>query len=155
MAGRNGINEYRSRSKVGCVVYLFTDLLTREGYDITDLIGDGKISVKVLKGNNQILDAYNNPNKSISSNASMSESGTRLTANVMHGEYREYYGTVSNIQNLLGDHELMGHKFMGWRVAAGEHHKVYEYQMQQPSWKKTPPFYKNHVLNNYNKCKPR
>ena len=57
--------------------------------------------------------------------------------------------TVENVQNVLGDHEYMGHGIHKWRDVTNTHHKVYEYQMSQPSFKKVTEQLRIHIIKNY------
>ncbi len=57
--------------------------------------------------------------------------------------------TVSNVQNLLGAHEFIGHYEKGWGSSTGTHYKVYEYQMKHASWKKTTPYFQQYMFELY------
>jgi len=132
---------------------IFTDVLSKmDGVDTKTLYNDA-VSVRVMDTDVDYRDrnCFNDP--SISRNhasAGEKDGKNHITATVRVGADRELYGTVSNVQNMLGDHEFKGHRVNGWGDATGTHYKVYEFQMKQPSWKKTTNYYKAMVLDNYN-----
>lgn len=65
----------------------------------------------------------------------------------------ELYSTIWNVLNLLGAHELLGHKYVGWwSDDYSTHYLTYLYQMIHPSWKNTTKPFKEHTekgLNRY------
>ena len=64
---------------------------------------------------------------------------------------RALFATKSNVQNLLGVHEYIGHGVNGW---TGRNHKlVYKNQFKHPSWKRTTDFFKRHEFYNYQKVR--
>lgn len=73
----------------------------------------------------------------------------------MHGDgsYVDYYeSTVENIANSIIYHEWLGHLMLGYGSHIGNHHKVYEFQIQSPLWEATTFKYKLFTLNTYFKC---
>ena len=55
--------------------------------------------------------------------------------------------TVSNIQNLLGVHEFLGHYKKHW----SDHNKVVPFQKAHKTWKKTTSEYKKYIDDVYKK----
>ncbi|MBR3390838.1 MAG: hypothetical protein IKG83_10080 [Prevotella sp.] len=55
--------------------------------------------------------------------------------------------TVSNIQNLLGAHEFLGHYKNGWH----SHKLVVPFQRKHKTWKKTTKEFKNYNYKVYGK----
>lgn len=49
-------------------------------------------------------------------------------------ENRNYFSTVSNIESILGVHELTGHILLN--LDKSEHWKILKMQREHPSWKK-------------------
>ena len=140
---------------------IFTHILSEmEGVDVGEL-HNGKVSVTVwddTHGNLKISNNYyNDAGIDGSSVASMSHEGNIMTAYIYptKTDEREMYSTVSNVQNMLGEHEYMGHFKKGWSEYSGTHHKVFEYQMKQDSWKNTTKAYKNYIEELYKKNKDR
>jgi hypothetical protein len=50
--------------------------------------------------------------------------------------------TVWNIFNMLGAHEYLGHKVIGWRDLTRTHYLVYLFQKRHRTWKKTTEEFK-------------
>jgi len=44
---------------------------------------------------------------------------------------------VENIANSIIYHEWLGHLMLGYGSHIGNHHKVYEFQIQSPLWEAT------------------
>lgn len=140
---------------------IFTHILSEmNGIDV-GLLHNGKVSVIVwdeISGNLKTsINYYNDPSSDGSSVASMNHGGNIMTAYIYpkDSKERQIYSTVSNVQNMLGEHEYWGHFKNGWSEFSGTHHKVYEYQMKQPSWEKTTDLYKNLIEYLYNKDKKK
>ena len=131
---------------------IFTDILSKmDGID-TETLTNGQVAVRVMDGNTTYRErnCFNDPSTTSSHATANDRDGkNHVTAVVRVGEDRELYGTVSNVQNMLGDHEFKGHRVNGWGSVTKTHYKVYEFQMKQPSWSKTTNYYKTMVLDNY------
>ena len=52
-------------------------------------------------------------------------------------ERRAYLSTESNVENILGVHELKGHGLLG--IGSSQHWKILQMQRRHPSWKQTTP----------------
>jgi hypothetical protein len=150
------INMEDSRLSAEAYSNIFTDVLSKmENIDL-DKLFKGEVSVYTTKNGRTISDQYNQPH--LQSNAIALE-GTwygkiRVTAVVDFRKTGEngtlvYYSTVSNVRNLLGAHEFIGHGIKGWGDENKTHYKVYEYQMKHSSWMGTTPAFKNHIQKNY------
>lgn len=64
---------------------------------------------------------------------------------------KNLYSTFWNILNMLGAHELNGHRIIGWGGDSSfQHHLVYHYQMVHPSWERTTQFFKEKHLKKLN-----
>ena len=135
---------------------IFTDILSKmDGVNIGD-ISNEKVSVRVVAGIKD--DEYNNPDYSIGQDASIAKTKDgkiSLSAIIFPKENKEMSSTVSNVQNMLGDHEYTGHGIKGWGNETRTHYKVYEYQMSTPSWNKTTPNYQRKMRERYNYYKKK
>ena len=139
---------------------IFTDVLSKMDDVNTKELINGKIGVAVFDGNN--LDSSENPTFKDNYNTNIREytevashqaaNGKSLvTASIVIGgtqDRRYLYSTVSNVQNLLGAHELLGHGIVGnqnrwWGPA--NHFKVYDFQKAHPSWSKTTLEFKQYI----------
>jgi hypothetical protein len=136
---------------------IFTDILGKmDGVNTDDLI-DGNVSVRVLKTDNNFYSSTNYTNNASNTFNCNSEIGLmgekqNLTAYLYRDGSKEnlyMYSTVSNVENLLGAHEYLGHFKKNLNMSDNEHKKVYEFQMSHPSWKTSTPKYKNYQYSVY------
>ena len=112
-----------------------------------NLLHNGKVSVYNV-GN---MKGVNNPDTNIDIAASCqttSQGKILLTASIKDITL-PLYSTVSNVQNLLGAHEFIGHGVKGWGDVTKDHFKVYEFQMKHSTWKGTSEAFKTHTQKNY------
>ena len=139
---------------------IFTNTLSQMEDVNTKELFNGKVSAAVFDGNDanrKLKENFNTNIKEYKETASQQGvSGKSLvTANIVVGgekDNRHLYSTVSNVQNMLGAHELLGHGIKGWGDRTKTHYKTYEFQMAHPSWKSTTPEYKvfmNKAYRNY------
>lgn len=138
---------------------IFTHILSQmPGVDVGEL-HNGKVSVTVWDAVNTNLgiessNYYNDSNFYDDTLADMV--GNVMTAYIYPDKDRRgIFSTLSNVQNILGHHEYWGHFKFGWSETTGTHHKVFEYQMRQQSWKKTTHFYKEHIYYLYDEVLKR
>jgi len=116
---------------------------------------DESISVVVSHNDYNVDDQFNSPCLDAGQNASEGSIGgqTRITASIINSgdEYdnRYLFSTTSNVQNLLGAHEKIGHGQNGWGAATNTHQKVYEYQFKHTSWKNTTQPFKDYMKDVY------
>ena len=138
---------------------IFTDILSKMDDVDTKELFNGKVSVALFDGNDENLPLKDQYNTNVTEYTEVaSHQGVRgkslVTASIVHGDTKDnlnIYSTVSNVQNLLGAHELLGHGINGWGSRTQTHYKVYEFQMAHPSWSNTTPQFKAHIIFNYNK----
>jgi len=141
---------------------IFTDVLSKMDDVDTKELFNGKVSAAVFDGDNLdselnpvLKDNYNTNIKQYEETASHQgiDGKSLVTASIVKGggkrDNRYLYSTVSNVQNLLGAHELLGHGINGWGDRTGTHYKVYEFQMAHPSWTKTTPEFKAFINKRY------
>ena len=127
---------------------IYTTVLTEKGYDLSNLSG-GMISVIGDMG-----DFANNPNPKTDyalTDWKESDNSFRISVNSSVTSVRKELNTVENIQSALGDHELIGHGINKWGSYNNTHHKVYEYQIEQPVFNKTTEEFQMHILENETK----
>ena len=134
---------------------IYTDILTRSGFDIARTLLNGKISV--ING----TDLYNNPEcnrQSTLANATTTISSKdgkvvnvsyRITANQNNALFKRTCGTIEGIISVLGVHEFIGHIMKGYGDASGTHCIIYALQMIDASWEKLPLEYQNTIRKNF------
>ena len=135
---------------------IFTDILSKmDGVNVKDL-HNGKVSVTVWDNTSNIYTSDNYYNDSEfygERNADIGPFQNKQRLNVyiypIGTEERELYNTISNVQNLLGAHEYLGHYKGNLHGDGMNHLKVYKYQMKHPSWKKTTNLYKKYLNDVY------
>jgi hypothetical protein len=129
---------------------IFTDVLSKSGDDIKNLY-NGAVSVKVYdKNDKKTVSSFNNPNKQYSmASTGIVDEQIRVTANI-HSDSKPLLNTVSNVQNMLGEHEYTAHGVKGYSGKTHTHYKAYDYQMRSESktWNKTTPYYKQYIRSN-------
>lgn len=128
---------------------IFTNVLKRKNFD-TSLLENGRISVRILDSNSansgpsyKRKDSFGASDEipwsdaPIATEQKNADNQIKITANVVlsDSERRNYLSTVSNIENVLGVHEFLGHGVLNY--TANEHWKILNMQMKHPSWKKT------------------
>ena len=136
---------------------IFTDVLSKmSDVDISDLHNE-KVSVTVWSKSYttnldiEMVDNSNDGNTLVNCNASIGlykNSGKpRLTAYIFPkgDEERLLMSTVSNIQNLLGVHEYLGHYKKGWSNDS----KIFSLQKKSSSWGTTTNFFKTYMSKTY------
>ena len=130
---------------------IFTNVLGRmKEVNLNDLL-DKRISVTVWQDDGNVystLDYTKNADTSSGAyaNTLYHDGKANITAYIFPEiGMREILSTISNVQNILGVHEYLGHYKHGWTSRSGTHHKVYEYQQRHSSWKKTTNEFKQMV----------
>ncbi len=122
----------------------------------TDLSGLKQKSISVVVWNGKEEDGqlyttnyYNRPD--FKANKIASTGNTRITAfiNLFDSNSLNYYSTVSNVQNILGIHEYKGHYVKKMGDSSKDHYKIYEMQMNDPTWAKITETLKQNIINNY------
>lgn len=127
------------------------------GQDDVDMnnLYNGAVSVVVSHNDWTVDDKYNSPNLSTNENAAEDryEGQMRVTASIINSadkdDNRYLFSTTSNVENLLGAHEKIGHGQKGWGDATFTHYKVYQFQFNHPSWKNTTTDFKNNEIKTY------
>ena len=137
---------------------IFTNVLGKmKEVNLNDLLGK-RISVIVTPDDNLITDSFNKPydryiiGSTSNATTDWKNGKMRITANIINSgenDNRELFSTRSNIQNLLGIHEYVGHGIKKWGDANGKHKNVYELQMKHHTWKSTTIHFKQVEKNNY------
>lgn len=136
---------------------IFTNILSEmDDVNIGELHNQ-KVSVTVWENSNDNLgictsDQYNDAGLS---DETLAETGTiknkdRVVTIYIFPEKTEekkIMNTVSNIQNLLGAHEFLGHYKNGWH----SHKLVVPFQRKHKTWKKTTKEFKNYNYKVYGK----
>ena len=140
---------------------IFTDILSKvKGVDITDL-HNNRVSVQKIEYD---YDPHENIpyyfgegyNDAPHISGAVASIGTfnynfkqRLTAYIhpMGSDERNLYSSVSNIVNLLGVHEYLGH----FKNKIKNHTEIFNLQKMHPSWINTTADYKKYENDLYNK----
>ena len=140
---------------------IYTDILGKAGYDV-DKLHNGVVSTDGgrLSGENSnegestnrlgeiantTVKGWINPNTGQPFNYSgdAPEGTIKVTANYnSDGSGTEHLGTVSNVINVLGEHELKGHGVMRIPNTTAGHAKILKMQKAHPSWKNVTKKYK-------------
>ena len=140
---------------------IFTDILSKMPEVNISYLHNSKVSVTVWDDSENVKTTTNYFNDSRFYGDALATIGKHqngkqcLTAYIFPRGTDEHpiYNTVSNIQNLLGIHEYIGHFKNNLRDA--QHSLVYENQMKHPSWAKTTKKFKQYILNTYNQIKTK
>ena len=136
---------------------IFTNVLSQmEGVDVKELHNQ-KVSVTVWRESDDNLgmytiDRYNDAGKA---SATLAETGKLKNGDQVVSCYvypqgtkeKSILNTVSNLQNLLGVHEFLGHYKNGWR----SHNQVVPFQRNHKTWQKATNDYKNYINDVYKK----
>lgn len=139
---------------------IFTNILSEmKDVDIY-LLHNQSVSVVVSPNDYDIESTFNDPYSAFSSEGVVNAATQHLngvkkiTACINYlgaSDNRKLFATLSNVQNLLGVHEYIGHGVKGW---SGSNHKLaYKNQFKHPSWKRTTGYFKRQELSNYQKVK--
>lgn len=139
---------------------IFTNILSEmKDVDIYLLHNQG-VSVVVSPNDYDIESTFNDPysafaKEGVVNAATQHLNGVKkITACINYlgaSDNRKLFATLSNVQNLLGVHEYIGHGVKGW---SGSNHKLaYKNQFKHPSWKRTTGYFKRQELSNYQKEK--
>lgn len=139
---------------------IFTNILSEmKDVDIYLLHNQG-VSVVVSPNDYDIESTFNDPysafaKEGVVNAATQHLNGVKkITACINYlgaSDNRKLFATLSNVQNLLGVHEYIGHGVKGW---SGSNHKLaYKNQFKHPSWKRTTGYFKRQELSNYQKVK--
>lgn len=134
---------------------IFTDILSKmDDVNVEDL-HEGSVSTMILEDNKnwfKIIDSYNDAFCASDDYAAIGnyDNKQNITAfiHIDRSLYKEMFSTVSNVQNLLGVHEYLGHYKKGL-IHDGSPDKIVELQKAHPSWQKTTPDFKKHFETYY------
>ena len=138
---------------------IFTDILSKmEGVNVSDLYNN-KVSVTVWNGDTNIKTStnyFNEPSFDGDATATIVpyKGKQRMTAFIFPKEdtkERELLSTISNVQNILGAHEYIGHFKRG--LTDADHKKIFQIQKNHISWKKTTKHFKEYENDVINKDK--
>jgi RHS repeat-associated protein len=132
---------------------IFTDIFSKMKETDVNRLQNGKIAVYVTKDGKK-ASTYNSPIKTSGVASTEPYDGDKfaITAKIWAVEgddNRHLFSTVSNVQNLLGIHEYVGHGLNPWCDDNSDHYKAYEAQMNHFTWNSTTPLFKVHMLHNY------
>jgi len=133
---------------------IFTHIISlMKDVDLNKYISNNIISVEVYNEKGKMVDLFGKSSARNDSEpfAFFTPSDSTVTAVVNKGSdsHMETYGTIWNIQNTLGAHEIRGHAEKRWNDAGRVHHLVYAFQMGHPSWKKTTEEFKKAREKNF------
>ena len=131
---------------------IFTDIISKmPNVDVGKL---RKEHVSVVVWNNfedgeySSTNYYNNPD--FETGKLSSTGNTRITASInLFNNNQTYLSTVSNVQSILGIHEYLGHLAMHLGDETHTHHKIYEMQINDPTWNKITEELKSNIIYNY------
>ena len=134
---------------------IFTDILSKmEEVNIEDLHHES-VSTTVYKDYlnwYELIDSYNDAFHTGDRFAEIGqfEDKQNITAyiNTDRPLYRDIFSTVSNVQNLLGVHEYLGH-YKNSLVHNSKPDKIVELQKKHSSWETTTPAFKLHFETFY------
>ncbi len=136
---------------------IFTNILSQmEDVNVEEL-HNKKVSVTVWEESNDNLGMYtsNQYNDAGLSGETLAETGKLQNGERVISCYiypqgtkeKSIINTVSNVQNLLGVHEFLGHYKNGWK----SHNLVVPFQRNHKSWQKTTNDYKKYINDVYKK----
>ena len=136
---------------------IFTNILSQmEDVNVEEL-HNKKVSVTVWEESNDNLGMYtsNQYNDAGLSGETLAETGKLQNGERVISCYiypqgtkeKSIINTVSNVQNLLGVHEFLGHYKNGWK----SHNQVVPFQRNHKSWQKTTNDYKKYINDVYKK----
>jgi hypothetical protein len=136
---------------------ILTNILSKmENVNVEELHNQ-KVSVTVWERSNDNLGMYTSDqyNDAGLSGETLAETGKLQNGDrviicyIYHQGTKEksIINTVSNVQNLLGAHEFLGHYKNGWK----SHNQVVPFQRNHKSWQKTTNDYKNYINDVYKK----
>ena len=135
---------------------IFTDILSKmDGVDVNDLY-NGKVSVTVWEDYGNLkatTDQYNDAGLNGSSIAQIRlHNGKQLLGVYIYPQYtdeKRLYSSVSNIQNLLGVHEYIGHFIKNMDNSPKSHLQIYKDMRRHSSWEKTTSVYQKYMNRIY------
>lgn len=136
---------------------IFTNILSQmEDVNVEEL-HNKKVSVTVWEESNDNIGMYtsNQYNDAGLSGETLAETGKLQNGERVISCYiypqgtkeKSIINTVSNVQNLLGVHEFLGHYKNGWE----SHNQVVPFQRNHKSWQKTTNDYKKYINDVYKK----
>ncbi len=124
---------------------IYTHILEEAGFSL-DMLEGNAIAVKGKR------DTFNKPSMSneFLRTSFFKEEGTVFKISLTDDiSSRTLLNTVENAINAIGDHEYTGHGILKKRDREKNHHEAYEYQMSQPSYKKSTETYKKFIERAY------
>ena len=114
------------KGKIGTVLQIHYTYDTKDQYNDSGLSDNTLAETGILQNGDRVVTAYIFP---------------------LETEEKRIMNTVSNIQNLLGAHEFLGHFKNGWH----DHNKVVPFQRKHKSWQKTTDNFKDYNYKVYEK----
>ena len=142
---------------------IFTDILSKMlEIDVSKLYKK-QVSIVLMKNANDNVgeqyagSSYNYEPNTVCPNVNATmesyKGKTLLTAyvNIDNENRREYMATISNVQNILGVHEYIGHYLKGWGESL--HHLIFRIQKKHHSWKRMTPQLRMNEIDKYGKKK--
>ena len=135
---------------------IFTDILSKmDGIDVNNLY-NGKVSVTVWEKKSNVMTTtnyFNEPSfkgKTIASIMPYKEKQLMTAFIFPQGKKeRDLFSTISNVQNVLGVHEYIGHFKKG--LTNSDHKKIFQMQKTHGSWGKTTKYFKEYENDVFNK----
>jgi hypothetical protein len=133
---------------------IFTDVLSKM-YEVDDgKLYHEKVSVFVSINGETVNNKFNNPYVGYADAYTGQVDGQiRVTACIFatndryQADNRYLFSSISNIENILGVHEFVGHGLNKWTDDNNTHYKNYDLQMNHSSWGKTTDAYKQAIRN--------
>ncbi len=159
-ANSKGINEAGITSKAASNI--LTDIIYRAGFDLSRL-HNGKVSIYEGYNSAVVPQGTNDPEMATRDHANTAIAGTpewhygqakdgtiKITANFVRGN-SDFLTTRSNVESMLGTHELNGHGKLGYGYKNYGSNKPHSavYQLQQndlPRYNNITIGYKSHII---------
>ena len=134
---------------------IFTDILSKmDDVNIEDL-HNGSVSTMIFEDTKNwynVTDSYNDAFYNSEDYAVIGnyENKQNITAYIYKDRplHKEMFSTISNVQNLLGVHEYLGH-YKNDLLHDSTPDKIVELQKSHPSWQTTTPNFKKHFETFY------
>ena len=157
----NSVNIKESGISGNAAGKIYTDILKKAGYDVSKLhngevstdggrlssenSNDGQATNRIGEIANTTVKGWINPitGQPMNYSGDAPEGTIKVTANYnSEGSGTEHLSTVSNVINILGEHEFKGHGVMRIPNTTAGHAKILGMQRGHPSWKNVTEKYK-------------
>ena len=141
-------NKFIENTNLSAKAYskIYTHILRKSSYDTEMLIGG---SIAVRKDNQQFNDPSRKEGLDISTITYKNDDKFKISVNQSANLVPEVLSTVENVQSALGKHEFEGHGKKGYSTDLENHHKAYELQIEDKTWKKTTPLFQDIMWRTY------